>query len=223
MKTHVITALLLLSFVPRAMAADPSLDTDEKRFSYTVGFQMAQGLRQQGLEVDADALIAAIRDVLAGEPLKLTSEEMQAANRAYIAQQEEKLAALAADNKKAGDEFLGRNAKKKDVKTTPSGLQYRIIEEGSGKKPTADDTVSVHYTGTFIDGEQFDSSLDRGQPVSFQVGEVIQGWQEVLPMMREGAKWQVFIPAELAYGEQGNNAIPPNETLIFDIELLSVN
>lgn len=222
MKYYAISALVLAFQITSASAADAVLDTEAKRFSYTIGFQMAQGLKQQGLEVDADTMILAIRDVLGGAPLKLTLDEMQAASRAYIEKQEQEQKAMADKNKKAGDAFLAENAKKKGVVKTTSGLQYTVIKDGAGKKPQATDNVSVHYRGTFIDGEEFDSSIARGQPVSFPVNGVIAGWQEVLPMMKEGAKWKVVIPADLAYGERGNNAIGPNQTLIFEIELLSV-
>jgi FKBP-type peptidyl-prolyl cis-trans isomerase len=223
MKYYVISALALAFQVTSAGAADAVLDSESKRFSYTIGFQMAEGLKQQGLDVDTDAMILAIRDVLAGAPLKLTLEEMQAASRAYIEKEEQEKKVMADKNKKAGDTFLAENGKKKGVVKTSSGLQYTIIKEGSGKKPQAADSVSVHYRGTFIDGEEFDSSIARGQPVSFPVNGVIQGWQEVLPMMKEGAKWKVVIPASLAYGERGNNTIGPNQTLVFEIELLSIN
>ncbi|KAF0193139.1 MAG: FKBP-type peptidyl-prolyl cis-trans isomerase FklB [Gammaproteobacteria bacterium] len=223
MKYYVIPALLLASHVTSVFAAEPTLDTENKRFSYTVGFQMAQGLKQQGLDVDADAMILAIRDVLTGAPLKLTLEEMQAASRAYIEKGEKEKKAAAEKNKKAGDAYLAENGKKKGVVTTASGLQYTVIKEGAGKKPLPADSVSVHYRGTLVNGEEFDSSIARGQPVTFPVNGVIQGWQEVLPMMTQGSKWKVVIPASLAYGEHGNNAIEPNQTLIFEIELLSIN
>lgn len=223
MKYPVFSMFLLLVFTQQALAADPSLDTNEKKFSYTIGFQMGQGLRQQGLEVDADAMIQAIRDVLDGAPLKLSLEEMQTASRAYRAEEEEKRKVIADKNKKDGETFLAENAKKKGVKTTPSGLQYIVLNEGTGKHPSLNDNVSVNYRGTFINGQEFDSSYKRGQPASFNASGVIKGWQETLPLMKVGAKWKVFIPPELAYGAQGNSAIPPNETLIFEIELLSIN
>lgn len=223
MKHHVIPALIVLSWFSAAQAADPALDTEQKRFSYTVGFQMAQGLHQQGIEVDADALILAIRDVLGGAPLKLTLDEMQAVSRAYVEREQQEQKAEADKNRKAGTAYLAENGKKKGVTTTPSGLQYSVIKEGTGKKPQATDSVSVHYRGTFVDGKEFDSSIARGQPVSFPVNGVIKGWQEALPLMKEGSKWKVVIPSELAYGEHGNSAIGPNQTLVFEIELLSVN
>lgn len=222
MKGKALLALALSSTMSVAIAADAALDTEQKRFSYTVGFQMAQGLREQGIEVDTDALITAVRDVLSGAPLKLSLDEMQTVSRAYIEREQKEQLALAEQNKKSGEAFLTENKKKKDVTTTPSGLQYTVIKEGAGKKPQATDTVSVHYRGTFIDGKEFDSSIARGQPVSFPVNGVIKGWQEALPMMKEGAKWKVVIPSDLAYGPRGNNAIGPNQTLVFEIELLSV-
>ncbi len=129
---------------------------------------------------------------------------------------------MAAKNKKEGEAFLAENKKKKGVVTLPDGLQYKVIKAGTGKKPTVNDTVVAHYTGTLINGKEFDSSVRRGEPATFALNGVIKGWQEALPLMPTGSKWQVFIPSELAYGESGNGPIGPNETLIFDIELISI-
>ena len=223
MNYPVISILLLSAVTQQAQAADPSLDTEEKKFSYTIGFQMGQGLQQQGLDVDVDTMFQAIRDVLNGAPLKLSLEEMQAASRTYLAKEEQKRQVIADKNKKDGEAFLAKNAKEKGVKMTASGLQYQVLKEGTGEHPSIDDNVSVHYRGMFIDGEEFDNSYKRGQPATFNANGVIKGWQETLPLMKVGAKWKVFIPPDLAYGAHGNSAIPPNETLIFEIELLSIN
>jgi FKBP-type peptidyl-prolyl cis-trans isomerase FklB len=150
--------------------------------------------------------------------------EMQAAMEAAQKKMLAKRAAEGEKAKAAGKAFLAANKKKKDVKTTKSGLQYKVISMGKGKQPTATSTVTAHYKGSLVNGHEFDNSYLRNQPATFNLGQVIPGWKEVLPMMHEGDKWQVFIPSELAYGDRGQgNAIGPNETLIFDIELIKVN
>ena len=223
MKNTIPTLVLLfVLMIGTAQAAD--LDTDKEKFSYAVGVQIALSLRHDGPHFDVDALTQAIEDVLAGAPLKLTPEEMKQAFNTFQRQRQEERRRLAEINARKGREFLAANGKKAGVVTLPSGLQYQVIKKGSGKKPGLEDTVVVNYRGTFINGQEFDSSYQRGEPATFTVGQVIQGWQEVLPLMPVGSHWKVFIPAELAYGERGaGNDIGPNETLIFDIELLAIN
>ncbi len=223
MKNTIPTLVLLfVLMIGTAQAAD--LDTDKEKFSYAVGVQIALSLRHDGPHFDVDALTQAIEDVLAGAPLKLTPEEMKLAFNTFQQQRQEERRRLAEINARKGREFLAANGKKAGVVTLPSGLQYQVIKKGSGKKPGLEDTVVVNYRGTFINGQEFDSSYQRGEPATFTVGQVIQGWQEVLPLMPVGSHWKVFIPAELAYGERGaGNDIGPNETLIFDIELLAIN
>ena len=221
---NTIPALVLLSVLMIGTAQAADLDTDKEKFSYAVGVQIALSLRHDGPYFDAAALTQAIEDVLAGAPLKLTPEEMKQAFNTFQRQRQEERRRLAEINARKGREFLAANGKKAGVVTLPSGLQYQVIKKGSGKKPRLEDTVVVNYRGTFIDGQEFDSSYQRGEPATFTVGQVIQGWQEVLPLMPVGSHWKVFIPAELAYGERGaGNDIGPNETLIFDIELLAIN
>ncbi len=200
------------------------LDTPEKRFSYTFGVRMAKLLTAQGVSnIDGMAFGQAVADVVNGEPLKLTEEQMNEALkwRAELARkQRAEAAAKALEKSKA---FLAENAKKPGVKTLPSGVQYQVIEEGKGTPPTLADKVKVHYEGHTIDGKKFDSSYDRGEPATFALKGVIKGFGEALTHMKPGAKWKVFIPPELAYGQRGaGRAIGPNEALIFDLELLEV-
>jgi len=203
-------------------AAKP--DTDKEKFSYAIGFQIAQGFKRDNLEIDTNAMSQAINDVLGDKTPQLSADEMRAAMESA---QQKMLAARAASGEKAkaaGEAYLAANKKKKDVITRDSGLQYKVISMGKGKQPSADSSITAHYKGTLIDGSEFDSSYSRNQPATFNVNQVIPGWKEVLPLMHEGDKWQVFIPAELAYGERGSGGIiGPNETLIFEIELIKVN
>ncbi len=212
-----------LTTVWPALVAAQTLNTDKEKFSYTVGFQIGQSLKEDGLDIDVGALSQAIRDVMAGTEPRLSMEAMQAAVQAFQMQQMEAREMSARDNLRAGQAFLAENRSKAGVVETRSGLQYQVIQEGNGKQPSDTDTVRVHYRGTLIDGTEFDSSHRRGEPATFPVNAVIPGWREVLPLMKAGSKWKVYIPADLAYGERGAGPnIGPNETLVFDIELLAV-
>jgi FKBP-type peptidyl-prolyl cis-trans isomerase FklB len=217
-------ALAAMAFAGSSLAVDDlSKGSDKQKFGYAVGFQIGQDLRQGGLDVDPDAFSQAVRDVLTNSPPKMSREDMQAAIEKFQQQQAAQQAAKAEKSLKEGQAFLAANKTKQGVVTRPSGLQYLVVKEGSGKSPAATDTVEVNYRGTLIDGTEFDSSYSRGQTVSFPVNQVIQGWQEVLPLMKTGAQWKVYIPSNLAYGERGAGAnIGPNETLVFDIELISI-
>lgn len=217
-----IYASILIVATP-AFSAD-KLTTDEQKFSYAIGFQIGQNLKSQGLDkVDIKALSLAISDVLKDQKLKLSMDEMQ---QAFQSMQKKMLADRDAKGEKAkvaGEKFLAENKSKPGIKTLDNGIQYKVISEGKGDKPKATDTVVAHYRGTLINGTEFDSSYKRGEPATFPLTGVIKGWQEVLPMMAIGSKWQVFIPSELAYGARGAGAnIGPNETLIFDIELVEI-
>ena len=224
-KFNLATALcagIFLTATPAFSADD--LKTDDQKFSYAIGFQIGQNLKSQGLsDVDVKALSQAVSDVLQGKDLKLTMEQMQ---EAVKAKQDKMMAARDAKGeqaKVAGEKFLAENKSKPGIKTLDNGIQYKVVTEGKGDKPTADSSVVAHYRGTLIDGTEFDSSYKRGEPATFPLNGVIKGWQEVLPLMPTGSKWQVFIPSELAYGTRGAGAnIGPNETLIFDIELLEI-
>jgi len=223
--THIRTgALLGAALLPlTALAADPALKTDVQQFSYAVGTQVVQNIVRQGVEVDAEAFRLAVEDVVAGREPRLTPEEMNTAlekqaNAAQARAQERGVQAL-----EAGRAYLEANKGKEGVMVLPSGIQYKVLQAGSGKSPTVEDTVAVHYAGRLIDGTEFDSSYKRSEPFTLKPSAVIKGWQEVLPLMRVGDKWTVWIPSELAYGPAGaGGAIGPNEVLVFDIELLEI-
>ncbi len=223
MYKHTLSGVVLLGLAWSWSNAHAALESDKEKFSYSVGVQVATSLSQAGPSLDIPALTQAISDVLSGSELKLTEEEMQQAFKVYQQKLREEQAARADKNLHAGQEFLAANKKKPGVVELPNGIQYKIIRKGEGKKPTLQDSVEVHYRGTLIDGKEFDSSYKRNETVSFPVNGVIQGWQEILPLMPVGSKWEVVIPADLAYGAQGaGSSIGPNETLVFDIELIAI-
>jgi len=226
MKTGVLFGILLTGLAANTHAKEPStgLKTDLQKFSYTVGYQLGQNLKRQKLAVDPKIAAEGMRNALSDTPSKLSPEEMQVSMQTYQKKEQEKQAMLAKKNLEAGQAFLETNKKKAGVTVLPSGLQYKVISTGSGKQPKSTDTVVAHYRGTLIDGTEFDSSFKRNEPATFPVNGVIKGWQEALALMKEGSKWQIYIPAELAYGAQGaGHAIGPNQALIFDIELITVN
>ncbi|ARS35242.1 FKBP-type peptidyl-prolyl cis-trans isomerase [Pontibacter actiniarum] len=198
------------------------MDLKEK-ISYIIGRDMATNLKKQGIEVEAESFMKGLKDVQAGNASSLSQQEVQEAMMALQQEMAQKQSAAGNENKQAGEEFLAANKSKEGVHTLPSGLQYMVLQEGTGKSPSANDTVTTHYHGTLIDGTTFDSSYERGQPATFPVNGVIAGWTEALQKMKEGAKWRLFVPANLAYGAQGaGDVIGPNSTLIFDVELLQV-
>ena len=205
--------------------------TQKEKLSYAIGLTVGRGLtsnlNRDSVDVDTDTLMQGIKDGLAGGKALMPDEEAKAAISALQAdlrkKQAEKMQQLREANKKDGDAFLAANKTKEGVVTLPSGLQYKILTRGTGPKPAATDSVVCNYKGTLIDGTEFDSSYKRGQPATFPVGRVIKGWTEALQLMPVGSKWQLFIPADLAYGPSGNGpTIGPNATLIFEIELLSI-
>ncbi|MDT8442714.1 MAG: FKBP-type peptidyl-prolyl cis-trans isomerase [Desulfuromonadales bacterium] len=208
-------------------APELKLDTPKNRISYTIGVNIGQDFKSQKMDVDPDVLLMGLKDSLAGKELQLSDEEMvdeiQAFQQEMQAKMVAEMEAMATTNKTDGEAFLAENAKQEGVVVTESGLQYKVLETGDGESPGPADVATVHYRGTLIDGTQFDSSYDRGEPATFPVGGVIAGWTEALQLMKPGAKWQLFIPSELAYGERGaGQAIGPNATLLFDVELISV-
>ena len=215
------STLILAGLATSALSAE--LDTQDKKFSYVLGIQFGQQLKNEGIMVDAQAFADGVGDVLQGNPPKLSLQEMQAAlqagrNQLIMKKQAEAQAAL-----EAGKAFLEENKKMEGVVVLPSGLQYIELEAGEGASPMPESKVTVNYRGTLIDGTEFDSSYQRGEPTSFTLDGVIPGFREALSMMKPGAKWKVFIPSDLGYGPNGaGGAIGPNETLIFEIELLSV-
>ena len=204
------------------------MNTLKEKISYIIGRDMASNFSKQGIEIEADQLLAGLKDAMTGKPSVLSAEETQQTMMQLQQEMEQKFQEKAGKageaNKKEGQEFLAANKNKAGVVTLPSGMQYEILNEGTGKTPTRTDNVTTHYKGTLIDGTVFDSSYERGQPATFPVNGVIAGWTQALMMMKEGAKWRLYIPSELAYGAQGAGAdIGPNATLIFDVELLKVN
>ena len=210
-----------------AKSATPlALKTQKDKFSYSLGMKMGENLHKQSVPVDPAILARGLRDGLAGGKTLLTDEQAQAAisevQNDVRKKQQEKMQEAGAANKKDGEAFLAVNKGKEGVVTLPSGLQYKILKEGTGPKPAATDTVVCNYRGTLVNGTEFDSSYKRGQPASFPVTGVIKGWTEALQLMPVGSKWQLFIPSDLAYGEPGRSGIEPNSTLIFEVELLSI-
>jgi FKBP-type peptidyl-prolyl cis-trans isomerase FklB len=202
------------------------LKTEQDKVSYIIGTQIAQSIRKQGVEVNLEPLMLGLKDVLEGNTLKLTQEETKKVYTAFQQRMRAKQAVerqkQATENLAKGTAFLEANKTKEDVKVLPSGLQYKVIKEGTGDIPTANDKVKTHYRGRLIDGTEFDSSYKRNQPAEFGVTGVIKGWTEALQLMKTGAKWELYIPADLAYGERGRPSIPPNSVLIFEIELLEI-
>lgn len=191
-------------------------------FSYAVGMSIALQYKEFGVKtLNTTAVMAAVNDVLKQHPHRFSADQANYILNNYI---NTLMAGQAAENKKAGEDFLAKNKAKPGVTTLPSGLQYQVVREGSGPKPGINDTVTVHYVGTLIDGTQFDNSLERGAPVTFTVGGVIAGWTEALQLMNVGSRWKLFVPAALGYGNYsppGSN-IPPGSTLVFDVELISI-
>ncbi len=227
MKSRLVIILCIAMAASPAMAGEKKeLKTQKDKVSYAIGMDIGNSLKKNELEVDPDVLTGAIKDVLSNSKPRMTDQEaketLMALQKDRQAKQQERNKALGEKNKKEGDAYLAKNKKQDGVKTLKSGLQYKVITEGKGKSPKASDTVTVNYAGTLIDGTEFDSSYKRGQPATFPVGGVIKGWTEALQLMKEGSKWQLVIPADLAYGEQGRPGIPPNAVLIFEVELVSI-
>jgi FKBP-type peptidyl-prolyl cis-trans isomerase FklB len=229
MKSYLVSGLACGLVIAAASAVEKSeLTTPKQRTSYSLGANIGGNLKRQVADLDLDAkmLAAGVADALAGKSA-LSETEIEEALGAFQKEMQDKAQARqkaeGEANARKGEAFLAANAKKDGVKTTASGLQYKVLKTGTGKSPKATDIVKVHYHGTLIDGTVFDSSVQRGEPVSFPVEGVIPGWVEALQLMKEGDKWQLVIPAKLAYGEQGaGGPIGPNSTLIFEVELLTI-
>jgi FKBP-type peptidyl-prolyl cis-trans isomerase FklB len=210
-------------------AEQKALTTTKEKISYGIGVDTVRNFKQQGIEVDLETVIMGMRHAAAGDKLLLNDAEsskiLAEYNRELTAKQNQLKQVAALENKKSGEAFLAANKLKKGVETTTSGLQYKILKAGNGKKPTENDGVTCRYRGTLLDGTEFDSSERIGYPVTFYVKDsVIAGWSEALKLMPAGSKWQIVVPSHLGYGEKGaGRLIGPNATLIFDIELLAVN
>lgn len=226
MMTAAACAMLASTAVP-AQDEVSELETPEERLSYTIGMDIGQSLAGQEMPLDIDILMQGLRDSYLGEETLLTQEEARSEREQFIQQRQQRLAEQRAEeaqvNLEEGQAFLAANADKDGVTVTESGLQYRVLEEGDGPRPDADDRVTVHYRGKLINGVEFDSSYAREEPATFGLDQVIPGWTEGLQLMREGGRYEFFIPSDLAYGEQGRpGPIGPNSTLIFEVELLEV-
>jgi FKBP-type peptidyl-prolyl cis-trans isomerase FklB len=227
-KLIILGCFLLLA--PPCLYADDlgqTLESLKEKESYSIGYQVGFSMMRDGVEVDIDILIQGLQDAISEKDPLLSNEDMRGiivarkerAREAYM----QKLLETRAKNAEESQKFLVENVKKQGIMTTESGLQYKILKAGEGISPESKDTVTVHYKGTFIDGEEFDSSYSKGEPQSFQASRVIKGWTEALQMMKVGAKWKIFLPPRLAYGQKGDGeTIPPNKVLVFEIELLSV-
>jgi FKBP-type peptidyl-prolyl cis-trans isomerase len=227
MKSIFVAVAAVFLLTGSAVGADETtLKSEKDKVSYTIGVFSGKNLKQQSVDVDRDIMLKGIKVGLSGEKILLTDQEMQEVMTAFqkelTAKQAEIRKVEGEKNKKEGEAFLSENKKKEGVKTLPSGLQYKVIKEGTGKTPKATDAVVAHYRGTRLDGTEFDSSIKRNEPATFKLDNVIQGWREAVLMMKEGSKWQIFIPSNLAYGENGAGPIPPNAALIFEVELIRI-
>jgi FKBP-type peptidyl-prolyl cis-trans isomerase len=204
-------------------AEDQLLKSKKDKISYTIGVASGNNLKQQSIDIDPDIMAKGLKDSMSGGKLLMTDEEMREVMTTFRKEMAiRQLETMAEKNRKEGDAFLAENRKREGVTTLPSGLQYQVLTEGKGKNPKPTDTVVAHYRGTLLNGTEFDSSYLRQEPASINLDTVIKGWREALPLMKEGAKWRLFIPSDLAYGENGTSAIEPNSTLIFEVELISV-
>lgn len=232
-----VTAVTLTACNEQASAPDTekesasqdtvALETSGQRLSYGIAYGLGQRMVNDSVPLDIDAFTTGLRDSMGGKESRLTPEEIQAEMQAYQekaqAEAQAEQAAQAEANEETSTAFLTENGAREGVVTTESGLQYEVIEEGDGPTPGADDTVEVHYSGTLVDGTEFDSSYKRGEPVQFGVGQVIPGWTEALKLMPVGSKWKLYIPSDLAYGPGGaGGAIGPNAALVFEVELLDI-
>ncbi len=224
-KLTLATSISLAIALPSIAIAAPK--TDEERIGYSLGIMVGRQLQQDISNLDTDSFSAALKDLYEGKTPSINDEDMgkilDNLQQKLATEAQEKEAAAAEENLAKGQKFLADNAKKKGVKVTDSGLQYKIIKQGKGAKPAATSSVKVHYEGKLIDGTVFDSSYQRGEPVNFKVNQVISGWQEALQLMPIGSEWEVYIPSDLAYGPAGaGGSIGPNEALVFKVELQAI-
>jgi FKBP-type peptidyl-prolyl cis-trans isomerase FklB len=222
-----LKALAIIPFLLGATAmaeiTAAELETDKQKLSYIFGIQVGQNMMAEGVELEMDAFTAGVADMFAGKQPVLDQATAERVIQEFQQKKAEQMAAVMNQKQAEAKAYLEENGKQEDVVTTESGLQYKVVTAGDGATPTETDKVIAHYKGTLLDGTVFDSSYDRGEPATFPVNGVIQGWQEALKLMKEGAKWELVIPANLAYGPRGaGQLIGPNETLKFDIELIAI-
>jgi FKBP-type peptidyl-prolyl cis-trans isomerase FklB len=211
-----------LALTLHTFSADANLSTQKQRASYGVGMNVGKRFKHDLLDIDLDAFMRGFKDALSDAKSALTDEELNQAMSTLRKDVEQRATEQAGKNKKEGDDFLAKNKSEKGVQTTTSGLQYIVLKQGDGPTPKATDTVKVHYRGTLINGTEFDSSYKRGEPTTFPVNQVIKGWTEALQKMPVGSKWKLFIPSDLAYGENAQPPIPPNAVLVFEVELIGI-
>lgn len=220
---NIALATLVIALATPAISMAVELKSHKQKFSYAVGYRLALSLKNEGLDVEPAAFSAAMKDALSGAKAAMTTKEMQASMMAERDKQLKALKDKIAANKKAGDKYRAENAKKAGVKSLKNGIQYKVIKSGKGKQATKNSEVTVNYKGKLINGTEFDSSYKRKKPATFGLTGVIKGWQEVVPLMKVGDKWEVVVPPEFAYADKGaGSAIGPGETLVFEIELLNV-
>lgn len=219
-------ALSILFMLAAGSALAQDVATEKGKLSYAVGWDIGADIRRRSTEFDVESLIAAIRDIVAEKEPRVTGAEMKtlltALQEKVRAEQVEQFRKLSEENQAKSEAFLQANLSKTGIVELPSGIQYRIIVEGDGPRPNMDSKVSVHYRGSKLDGREFDSSFARGTPEEFTVNAVLKGWQEVLPLMKQGSTWQIFVPPELAFGARGNPPVGPNEALMFDLKLVEL-
>ena len=223
-QASVLGPILVMSAVVGLFGCEKKakLDSDQEKASYAIGQQIGKSLKMQNADVVVPSLVAGLNDAIEGKDSRIKPEDMQKALQMMQEQAMKKAMEAAQVNEKKGAEYLAANKTKAGWKETASGLQYNVVSEGSGDSPKDTDTVKVHYTGTLTTGEKFDSSRDRNEPAEFPVNGVIPGWTEALKLMKKGARYNLAIPSKLAYGPQGRPGIPPNSTLLFDVELIDV-
>jgi len=226
MKSAILKGAMLSAALVSGSALATELETDAQKLGYIIGMDIGSSLKQQGGDLDLDSLIEAMRATYNDQPLAMTPEEAASVRESFIAarraEAEQQRQSMAAINAAEGDKFLLENRGKEGVQVTDSGLQYKVIVMGDGAKPAATDTVTVHYRGTLLNGEEFDSSYSRNEPTTFQLNQVIPGWTEGVQLMPMGSKFMFYIPSDLAYGPNGGGPIGPNATLIFEVELLGI-
>jgi FKBP-type peptidyl-prolyl cis-trans isomerase FklB len=221
-----IFAFIVLAALMAGPVMAQDLTSEKGKLSYAVGWDIGEDIQRRGADFDVETVIAAIRDSAAGKESQVSADEMvallTALQQKVRQEQAEAFQKLAEENQKKSEEFLAANISKNGIVALPSGIQYRVIEEGEGARPGMDSSVKVHYRGSKTDGLEFDSSFARGVPEEFQVSSVLRGWQEVLPLMKTGSTWQIFVPPEMAFGARGNPPVGPNEVLIFDLKLVEI-
>ncbi len=224
MRSRLALTILIMLVSGSVLAQD--VNTEKGKLSYAVGWDIGADIKRRSTEFDVESLIAAVRDVVADKEPQVSTEEMRtlltALQEKVRAEQVEQFRALSEENQAKSEAFLLANKSKTGIVALPSGVQYRIIEEGEGARPGLESKVIVHYRGSKLDGREFDSSFARGTPEEFTVNAVLKGWQEVLPLMKSGSTWQIFVPPELAFGTRGNPPVGPNEALQFDLKLIEI-